>query len=80
MESVLQVLKGLIAVIFLASATVLCCLAIYLLAVVRVLTPVRQARSALSRVYGRNNHLLGLRKRLVDSIIASHRNQDVDRG
>lgn len=48
MESVLQVLKGLIAVAFLVSATVLCCLAIYLLAVVRMLTPVRQARSALT--------------------------------
>lgn len=48
MESVLQVLKGLLSFLFLICSTVLFCLAIYLLALIRLITPIRQARAALT--------------------------------
>lgn len=48
MEPLAQVLKGLVAVVILVMATVLCCLAIYIFALVRLLLPVRSARSALT--------------------------------
>lgn len=48
MVQIVQALKGLTALAILVSATVLCCLTIYVLALVRLVLPVRQARSALS--------------------------------
>ncbi|MCY3884165.1 MAG: acetyltransferase [Gammaproteobacteria bacterium] len=48
MEPVLHVLKGLVAVTILVSATVFCCLAIYFFALIRLIAPIRRARSALT--------------------------------
>lgn len=48
MKPVLEVLKGVVTLMFFALSTVLCCLAIYFLALIRLITPVRQARAALT--------------------------------
>lgn len=48
MNPIPQVLKGVIAVAFLVVETVFCCLGIYILALIRLITPIRRARDALT--------------------------------